>query len=560
MAEFLNKIPTNLTEYPNSFKRQGAFPLEAYSVFYSKAEAEAYAQSNPISYVGQTIAVVSSELVEEVATIKDVTLYIIDSEGGNLKEVGSVPAGDNQSIEVVNNKIQIKGFGKGYYKYNEEAENHYEFKEGEFIAGLQPQIIASEDGTGYEIAWFEPNPTTVEGLETQISSLSGSVNSLGGRVDSNTDALEKVSTRIETIENAGYATQVWVESKNYLTEHQDITGKVDKTELSKYYTKDEANTEFMTEAEVDARVNEVIAAAVADDAIHNLTELVQYLDAHGDVAEQMATDIANLQSQKADKTELEQYATISVVEQKVGENTTRIEAVEKNLTDNYDTSAQVNEKLAGYQVKITESNKLSYELIEGTPTIPTIDHLASTEYVNAEVSKINAKAEANASAIQTINATLESKVNIEQVNTAIASAKIQASQIEGKVATAEKADYVANAISFVVSREEGAQPVEYNGGAAKTVNIVEIVDSAIETSEIETNGKISALDVRATSLEEEVAKLKGANAQENVIEKVQVGGEELAVSNKTVNIDKISTDLLVQGSKLLILDGGSASN
>ena len=50
------------------------------------------------------------------------------------------------------------------------------------------------------------------------------------------------------------------------------------------------------------------------------------------------------------------------------------------------------------------------------------------------------------------------------------------------------------------------------------------------------------------------------NAQENVIEKVQIGGEELAVSDKTVNIDKISTDLLVQGSKLLILDGGSASN
>jgi hypothetical protein len=35
MANLLNKIPTNLTEYPNSFKRQGAFPLEAYSVFYA---------------------------------------------------------------------------------------------------------------------------------------------------------------------------------------------------------------------------------------------------------------------------------------------------------------------------------------------------------------------------------------------------------------------------------------------------------------------------------------------------------------------------------------------
>lgn len=152
MAEFLNKIPTNLTEYPNSFKRQGAFPLDAYSVFYSKAEAEAYAQSNPISYVGQTVAVITSELVEEVVTIKDVTLYIIDNENGNLKEVGSVPSGDDQSIEVVDGKIQIKGFGKGYWKYNEEVEGKYEFVENGFKVGLQPQIVAAKEGTGFEIA------------------------------------------------------------------------------------------------------------------------------------------------------------------------------------------------------------------------------------------------------------------------------------------------------------------------------------------------------------------------------------------------------------------------
>lgn len=560
MAEFLNKIPTNLTEYPNSFKRQGAFPLEAYSVFYSKAEAEAYAQSNPIAYVGQTVAVVTSELVEEVATIKDVTLYIIDNENGNLKEVGSVPAGDNQSIEVVNNKIQVKGFGKGYWKYNEEVEGKYEFVAEGFKAGLQPQIVAAAEGTGYEIAWYEPNPTTAEGLKTEVTALSGSVNTLTGKVDTNTTNISNLDERVKEIEDSGYATQAWVEGKNYLTEHQDITGKADKTDLDNYYTKAEADNQFMTEAEVDARVNKVITDAVEGDTLTSLTELVEYVNTHGGQAAEMATAITNLENNKADKTQLEQYATIAVVETKVGANTTKIEAIENNLTNNYDTSAQVNEKLAGYQEKITTENKLSYELITDTPTIPTIDHLASTEYVNSEVAKINTKAETNATAIQTINETLENKVTIEQVNTAIASAKIQASQIEGKVATAEKADSVANAISFVVSREEDAQPIEYNGGAAKTINIVEIVDSAIEASETETNGKISALEGRATSLEEDVAALKGVNAQANVIEKVQVGGEDLEISDKTVNITKISTDLLVQGSKLLILDGGSASN
>ena len=65
MAILNLKLPTNLTEYPNSFKRQGAFPLEAYSVFYAIHDesgavtttalqaAKDYAQNNPISYVGQ---------------------------------------------------------------------------------------------------------------------------------------------------------------------------------------------------------------------------------------------------------------------------------------------------------------------------------------------------------------------------------------------------------------------------------------------------------------------------------------------------------------------------
>lgn len=52
MANFINQIPNNITEYPNSFKRQGSFPLEAYSVFTSYEEASNYAKNNLISYIG----------------------------------------------------------------------------------------------------------------------------------------------------------------------------------------------------------------------------------------------------------------------------------------------------------------------------------------------------------------------------------------------------------------------------------------------------------------------------------------------------------------------------
>ena len=109
MAELLNKIPSNLTEYPNSFKRQGAFPLEAYSVFYTMDAAEAYASSNPISYVGQTLAVVTAN-AENPAVVDDVTFYIIADADGTLQEVGKATNGDDNTITLTDGILSLKGF------------------------------------------------------------------------------------------------------------------------------------------------------------------------------------------------------------------------------------------------------------------------------------------------------------------------------------------------------------------------------------------------------------------------------------------------------------------
>lgn len=77
MAKRLTNIPINLTEYPNSFKRQGAFPLEAYEVFNSIEDAENYARTNLIAYVGQKIV---------VSTETTTTFYVIKNEVGDLLE------------------------------------------------------------------------------------------------------------------------------------------------------------------------------------------------------------------------------------------------------------------------------------------------------------------------------------------------------------------------------------------------------------------------------------------------------------------------------------------
>lgn len=60
----------------------------------------------------------------------------------------------------------------------------------------------------------------------------------------------------------------------------------------------------------------------------------------------------------------------------------------------------------------------------------------------------------------------------------------------------------------------------------------------------------------------EGTKLEGVEtgAQKNVIETVKVGGTALTVTEKSVDITTISTDLLTQGVDVLILNGGTASD
>lgn len=82
----------NITEYPNSFKRQGAFPLERYSLFNSYEEARDYAKNNPIAYIGQIVSVaVAADPVS--GTEASTKAYIIGADG----ELHELPQGDGSS-------------------------------------------------------------------------------------------------------------------------------------------------------------------------------------------------------------------------------------------------------------------------------------------------------------------------------------------------------------------------------------------------------------------------------------------------------------------------------
>lgn len=81
MAILLTERPKNLTEYPNSFKRQGAFPLDSTLCWYSLAAAKAYAQTDNTAYVGQIVTVIEGTSIKH---------YSIMDTAGTLKEIAFI--------------------------------------------------------------------------------------------------------------------------------------------------------------------------------------------------------------------------------------------------------------------------------------------------------------------------------------------------------------------------------------------------------------------------------------------------------------------------------------
>ena len=254
MAKIYNDFASaNLMSFAKSFARLNGQPLDKSEIWYSLAEAQAYAATDA-AYVGQTLAVIDSEN-------KNVVFYGIQDAEGTLKEVGSAPVGDNLSIEIADGKIQLKNFGKEYYAYvpavkdeegNITEESKYVLTEG-FKAGLEPRVILDDENL--VIAWYEPGSETIEDVATNVESVSKVVDELdealnaeGGLVDQVDELKDQVGTAADDAGNA--ATGLYKEL-------EDLADVVDtKADAENVYTKEEA----------DEAIADVVAKAVANAA------------------------------------------------------------------------------------------------------------------------------------------------------------------------------------------------------------------------------------------------------------------------------------------------------
>lgn len=164
---------------PLNIRRGNPNPLDNSAVWASLDAAKNYAKTDPTAYVGQIISV-----VDNANSVVDV--YKINDTAGNLVLVGTVTLGDDQSIvKNDNDTLSLYDFGKKYYKFVAAAgdvDAHYEATEG-WKDGLEPKV------SGGVLAWYEPNPTTVDGLQSSINTLQADVDTNKLAIKANTDAI-----------------------------------------------------------------------------------------------------------------------------------------------------------------------------------------------------------------------------------------------------------------------------------------------------------------------------------------------------------------------------------
>lgn len=163
LQAFFSNIEGKTWSLGSAFKRADALPLDLYSVWETKAEAEEYAAEHPTAYPGQTLIVVEKEGEGETAVDK-IKLYYID-ENRELQEVGSATLGDDETIvlDPETKKLSVKGF-----------------------ADAQPETRLIKNKNG-QLEWTADTQSAITG---DISDLKSGLEDVEGRVDAVEDAIE----------------------------------------------------------------------------------------------------------------------------------------------------------------------------------------------------------------------------------------------------------------------------------------------------------------------------------------------------------------------------------
>ena len=389
-----------------TFKRTNPVPIENYSIFGTLAAAQDYAFTNAVAYPGQTLAVVTDT--------NKVTLYIIQagatSKETSLKEVGSATLGDGLSVELTSDGVlKLKDFGTQYYAYNTETEGYNDEPTVGWKAGLQPQVKVGDDGK-YVIAWYEPNPTTVEGLADQIGSLGQTVSTMEGQYSTTKQDVTDLKTDVGNLKTS---------SEDHEGRIEALEGDVADLKTKEVYTKGETDSKIAEEIAKQTHMTTQVVDSVDDVTAANIIYLIKDTSVEGEDKYKQYLFINNEATCVGDTSvSLAGYATETWVENQGYATTEEMESADSALQgsintltakfNNYTTTADLNTTLANYDTSTQVDAKVKVATDKATENAGKIAaNTAGIEALQGELATTNGNVSTNAQGIVDVNARVD---------------------------------------------------------------------------------------------------------------------------------------------------------
>lgn len=484
------------------------------------AKTETYSQSEVDAKIeeiqGALEADTNTTYRFDLTTPNKITIYSKEI-GGSEVEVGTFEVKFDELVEAINGakgRLDVIEAALPNKAEKTDLNNYYTKGEanGKFLT--EHQDISGKADKTYVDQELAKKVNSADYAEA-ISGINGKISTAEGKISTLEGQMSTVEGKFD-----GYYTKEEIEGKGYAVASEvaaDIKEVDDK--FANYYTQEAADQLFMTEGEVDARINKIVSDAVDGDTLTSLTELVQYINTHGGEAAAMA-------------------AAIEVLEGKL---------------EGIDSTVAAYVAAAIEALKIGDYAKAS-DLAELAQRVSVIEGKPAMGITSDDIAKWNA-AEQNAKDY----AKSYTDGEIEKVNGA-------ASTLAGRVEAIEK-DYLkaqdkADVVELI-NVEKGRVDTLVNTTVPALDNRVKALeekpfDTYATKSEVEAvSGEVTKVDNRLKVVEGDYLKAQDKADVVELIngEKSRAEGEELKLSNRIKNVE----DNYLSSTDVIIWDCGGAN-
>ena len=490
MAKLYGEIAAKaLLTLDKSFARANGQPLDASEVYYSKAAAEEYAATAQ-AYIGQKIVVIENGVV---------THYSVEDTAGTLKELGSKPVADGTTVAIgEDGKITLANIAEAN-------------KTGTYNAVL----------VNGALTWVKPSETTVEGLSDLIQALTGRVDTAEADIDALQASVGVASKAAVGEEGSeGYEPAVVATGLHKAVEDEVARAKAAEEALGERID----GIDFVD----DKELSDAIAAA--------RTEISKEIDDDVKVAKDRADEAYTLAESKVDAT------TYATDKKNIEDEASAIREIAEGARDSLNTfltSEDIDETVNTLKEIQTEIEKMT----DATELATALASKADVTYVNEELGKkqdvipentYDAYGAAATAKSEAIEAAATAAAGIYATQTAVSELE---TAIDERLDVLEAYEHNTYATKTELSEHETAADAKY---ATKT-ELSEhetAADAKYATKDELTPVKQTADNAKTavSNLETRFDEIVAVGGEPNAINKIQVNGSELAITEKTVNI------------------------